>query len=147
MNIRNYIKITLRTANPHPYTHQMTPPMTPSVTAPLLDLQTLTPTRIRWQLQWHPVWGPAGSWICKPPPVHASDDSFNDGPVWRQPGLGSANPDPHTHQTTPRTTPCVNSPSPATNPQNLRTLAPQLEVRTPIAKAIWGKTQKVTWLF
>jgi len=28
---------------------------------------------------------------------------------------------------------------PATNPQNLRTLTPQLEVRTPVAKAIWGK--------
>ena len=28
---------------------------------------------------------------------------------------------------------------PKTNPKNLRTLTPKLEVRTPIAKAIWGK--------
>ena len=79
---------------------------------PVLDLQTLTPTHIRRvHLQRHPV--------------------------WRQPGLGSANPDPYTHHTTPPTTPCVTAP-PATNPQNLRTLTPQLEVRTPRAKAIWG---------
>ena len=36
---------------------------------------------------------------------------------------GSANPDPSTHQTTP---------------PDLRTLTPILEVRTPIAKGIWG---------
>ena len=52
--------------------------------------------------------------------------------LW-QPRLESANPDPYTHQTTPPTTPCVTAP-PTTNPQNLRTLTHQLEVRTPIAK-------------
>ena len=98
------------TAHPHPDTSNDT-----LRDRPLLDLQTrkpLTPTHIRRvHLQRHPV--------------------------WRQPGLGSANPDPYTHHTTPPTTPCVTAP-PATNPQNLRTLTPQLEVRTPIAKAIWG---------
>ena len=42
----------------------------------------------------------------------------------------SASPYPYTHQTTPRTTPLPNR-------KNLRTLTPILEVRTPIAKAIW----------
>ena len=100
---------------------------------------------------------------CEFSPVHASDDTSNDtlrdsplldlqtsDPHAHQKiappttpcvttGLRSANPDPYTHQTTPPTTPCVTVP-PATNPQNLRTLTPQLEVRTPIAKAIWGIT-------
>ena len=31
---------------------------------------------------------------------------------------------------------------PKTNPQNLRTLTPILEVRTPVAKAIWGKNER-----
>ena len=94
----------LESANPDPYTHQMTPPTTPCVTArswicepwplhppddtsndtlcdsPVLDLRTLTPTHTTQHLQRHPVW---------------------------QPGLGSANPDPYTHHTTPPTTPCV----------------------------------------
>ena len=60
--------------------------------------------------------------------------------MWRQPGLGSANPDPytliHTRRHLQRLP--VWQPPPATNPQNLRTLTPQLEVRTPTAKAIWG---------
>ena len=42
------------------------------------------------------------------------------------------------HQTT-RTTPCPTAP-PKTNPKNLQTLTPRLEVRTPMAQAIWGKT-------
>ena len=42
------------------------------------------------------------------------------------------------HQTT-RTTPCRTAP-PKTNPKNLQTLTPRLEVRTPMAQAIWGKT-------
>ena len=45
----------------------MTPPMTPSVTAL--------------------------SSICKPLTLHTAEDY----PVWRQPGLGSANPQPYTH--------------------------------------------------
>ena len=40
---------------------------------------------------------------------------------------------------TETTTPCVIAP-PAMNPQNLRTLTHQLEVRTPVAKDIWGKS-------
>ena len=42
-----------------------------------------------------------------------------------------ANPHPYTHQTTHRTTPCPRAPR-KTNPQNLRSLTPRLEVRTPI---------------
>ena len=42
------------------------------------------------------------------------------------------------HQTT-RTTPCPTAP-PKTNPKNLQTLTPRLEVRTPMAQAIRGKT-------
>ena len=118
-------------ANPWPL-HTPTPPTTPCVTAepwplhtphntstntlcdsPVLDLRTLTPTHTRRHLQ----------------------------PVW-QPGLGSANPDPHTHthQTAPPTTPCVTAP-PATNPQNRRTLTPPTWSK--IAKAIWGNTNTV----
>ena len=54
--------------------------------SPLLDLQTPDPyTRISWQLQWHPA--------------------------WRQPGIGSANPQLYTNQKiTPPTTPCVTAP-------------------------------------
>ena len=97
----------INTVNPHPYTHQMTPPMTASVT-------TL-------------------SYICKPLPLHASNDSFNDTlcddnpllhlrthsrthirrlhlerhPVW-QPGLGSGNFWPlHTPHGTSNDTLCV----------------------------------------
>ena len=44
---------------------------------------------------------------------------------------------PTEHQTTPQTAPCPTAP-PKTNPKNLRTLTPILEVRTLIAKAIWG---------
>ncbi len=43
----------------------------------------------------------------------------------------------HTHQTTPQMT-CPTAPS-ETNTQNLRTITPILEVRTPITKTIWGK--------
>ena len=32
------------------------------------------------------------------------------------------------------------------NPQNLQTLTHQLEVRTPIAKAVWGKNLQPLWL-
>ena len=72
-------------------------------------LQIRTQTRIRWHLQWQPPW---------------------------QPSLRSANPWPlHTSEDyTSNDTLCDSPPPPATNPQNL-----QLEVRTPIAKAIWGK--------
>ena len=151
----------LRSANPDPYTHQMTASMTPCVTtarswiceptpahtsedytsndtlcdSPVLDLRILTPTHTRRHLQRHPVWQP-GLGSANPDPYTHQTNTSNDT-LW-QPGLGSANPDPYTHQTTPPTTPCVTAP-PATNPPNLRSLTPQLEVRTPTVKAIWGK--------
>ncbi len=68
--------------------------------------------------------------ICEPSPIH------------RQP-LTKTNQNlrtlAYTHQTTPIHT--SNDTLPHTPPktnQNLRTLTPTLEVRTPIAKAIWG---------
>ena len=119
---------------------------------------------------------------CESSPVHASDDASNDtlrdsplldlqtsDPHAHQKiappttpcvttGLGSANPDPYTHQTTPPTTPCVTAePWPLHTPDDTSNDSlcdspprnesskfanphPQLEVRTPIAKAIWGIT-------
>ena len=76
---------------PHPYTHHLTASMTPCVTTArywiLLSfyLQTRSRTHIRKEerrlhLERHPV---------------------------RQPGLGSANPDPYTRHTAPSTTPCA----------------------------------------
>ena len=63
-------------------------------------------------------------------------------PTAPQNGSTSANPHPCTHQTTPRMTPCP-TPPPQTNPQNLRTLTLYLKyVITPIAKAIWEKTEQ-----
>ena len=103
--------------------------------SPVLDLRTLhTPDGTSNDALCAPPPTPfvtARSWICEPWP----------DPYTRQtePGLGSANPGPYTHQTTPPTTPCVTDP-----PQRihtiLRTLTPQLEVRIPIANAIWGTT-------
>ena len=59
---------------PPVHRHQMTPPMTPSVT----DLS-------------------ANPWPL-----------YTQHPVWRQPSIGSANPQPYAHQKmTPPTTPCV----------------------------------------
>ena len=121
-------------------------------------LRTPTRTRIRWHLHWHPPWQPSlrfanpwplhdtsedytsndtlcddRSWICEPWPLHTPNDTANDT-------LCDSRTLTPTH---PPTTPCVTAPPPpATNPQNLRTLTPQLEVRTPIAKAIWGKMSK-----
>ena len=131
--------------------------MTPVTSNDTLCDNPLWDLRIRWQLQWHPV--------------------------WRQPGLGSANPHPYTHKKiTPPTTPChgaqrhpvtvsnytlcdspvfdlrtrtpthtrrhlqrhpVWQPPPPTNPQNLRTLTPQLEVRTPIVLKLFGEKHVV----
>ena len=108
----------------------------------------------------------ARSWICEPTPAHTSEDCTSNDTLCDSPVFGSANPNPYTPDDTsndtlsdspvldlrtltpthtkrhlqrhPVTTPCVTA-SAARNPQNLRTLIPQLEVRTPIAKAIWGK--------
>ena len=98
-----------------------------------IKLRIPTRTRIRWHLHWHPPWDlqtpdpytqkitppttpcvmTARSWICEPWPLHTPDDTSNDS--------------------------LCDSPPPTTNPQNLQTLTDQLEVRTPIATAIWGK--------
>ena len=123
-------------------------------------------TRQIWKIK---LYGYRESPPCESPPVQASDDTSNDT-LCDSPLLDLQTPDPHVHasvdsfndtlcddsrvldlrtlqlytnQTTPPTTPCVTVPPPATNPQNLRTLTPQLEVRTPIAKAIWGKKKNV----
>ena len=59
---------------------------------------------------------------------------------------------PETSQTTPSATPCPTPPRqwhprwhppPATNPEIPRSPTPRLEVRTPVAKAIWGKRMLV----
>ena len=102
--------------------------------SPLLDLQTPDPYTL------HASADSFNDTLCDDSPVldlrtrsrtHIRRLHLQRHPVWQP------NPDPYTHQTTPPTTPCVTVP-PATNPQNLRTLTAQLEVRTPIAKAIWG---------
>ena len=93
-----------------------------------------TRTRIRWHLQWHPLLDLQTS----DPHTHQKITRPTTPCVTT--GLGSANPDPYTHQTTPPTTACVTAPprNESTKPANPH---PQLEVRTPItiAKAIWGK--------
>ena len=123
-------------------------------------LRTPTRTRIRWHLQWHPLWQPplrsanpdpythqmtasmtpcvttARSWICKPTPIHTSDYTSNntlcDSPLL---DLRTLTPT-HTRRHLQRHP--VWQPPPTTHPQNPRTLTPQLEVRTPIAKDMWG---------
>ena len=49
------------------------------------------------------------------------------------------------HQTT-RTTPCPTAP-PKTNPKNLQTLTPRLEVRTPYGSSYLGKNFSVWFIF
>ena len=83
----------LESANPDPYTHQMT-------------------------LQRHPVWQP-GLGSANPDP-YTTRRHLQRHPVW-QPGLGSANPDPYTHHTTPPTTPCVTARSWICEPWPLHT--------------------------
>ena len=124
-------------------------------------LRTPTRIRIRWHLQWHHLWQPplpdpythqltasmtpcmttARSWIWEPAAVHTSDSTSNDtlcdSPVLDLRTLTPTHTPDGTSNNTLRDSP------PATNPQNLRTLTPQLEVRTPMAKAIWGNTNTV----
>ena len=57
----------------------------------------------------------------------------------------SASPQSYTHHTALPTIPCPTDP-PKTNPKNLGTFTPILEVRTLIAKAIWGKIVDVSCL-
>ena len=57
----------------------------------------------------------------------------------------SASPQSYTHRTALPTIPCPTDP-PKTNPKNLGTFAPILEVRTLIAKAIWGNIVDVSCL-
>ena len=100
----------------------------------------------------------ARSWICEPTPIHTSEDYTSNNtlcdsplldlrtltptgrhlqrhPVW-QPGLGSANPDPYTHHTTPPPTPCVTARSWLCEPWPLHTSndtlcdRPVLDLRT-----------------
>ena len=87
---------------------------------PVLDLQTLTPTRTRRHLQRHPLRQPALGSANPDPYTHHDDTSGCDSrpvldlqtltpthtrqhlqrrPVW-QPGLVSANPDPYRHSDT-----------------------------------------------
>ena len=121
-------------------------------------LRIPTRARIRWHLQWHPPWQPSlrsanpdpythqttppttPCVTAKPWPLHTPDDTSNDSLCDSQ----TLTPT-HTRRHLQRLP--VWHPPPATNPQNLRTLTPQLKLKTPIAKAMWGKRMKkaVEW--
>ena len=115
---------SLRSANPDPYTHQMTASKTHCVVT-ALSLRSANP----WPLQYThqkitppttPCVTTAWSWICEPWPLHATRTT-----------------------TMPPTTPCVTAEPWPLHTQRIHKTCepspPQLEVRTPIAKAIWGK--------
>ena len=102
-------------AHPHPYTHQTTPwARHPPKTNQ--NLQTLTHTHIRRHL------GP-------------------DTPCKTNQNLRTLT---HTDIRQHLERHPARQPPPKTNPKNLRTLTPILEVRTPVAKAIWGKSNLPT---
>ena len=110
------------TVNPHPYTHQMTPPSNDTLCdSPLLHLQTHDP------YTHHDSFNDT---LCDDSPVldlqtrsstHIRRLHLERHPVW-QPSLGSANPQQYTHQKiTPRTTPCVTAQSWICEPWPLHT--------------------------
>ena len=75
---------------------------------------------------------------ANPWPLHTEDYTSNDTLCDDSPVLDLRTLTPtHTRRHLQRLP--VWQPPPTTNPQNLQTLTDQLEVRTPIATAIWGK--------
>ena len=74
--------------------------------------------------------------ICIHSPIHTSDNTSDDSPPKTNQNLRTLT---HSHIRRHLGRHPARQHPPKTNPKNLRTITPILEVRTPIAKAIWGK--------
>ena len=76
------------TVNPHPYTHQMTPPSNDTLCdSPLLHLQTHDPYTHHLTASMTPCVTTAQYWICKPAAVHTSEDYTSNDTLCDSPVL------------------------------------------------------------